>query len=64
MQRKKVNILKEIREYEIILLIKVIVSSGINLSLALKYCEEENSKNELYKKLNEKILKGENYANN
>ncbi|MDY6011780.1 type II secretion system F family protein [Clostridium sp.] len=62
MLMKKVNILKEIREYEIILLIKVIVSSGINLSLALKYCEEENSKNELYKKLNEKILKGEDIS--
>lgn len=59
----KINILKEIREYEVILLIKVIISSGINLSLALKYCEEENSENELYKKLNERILKGDDISN-
>lgn len=55
----RINILKEIREYEIILLIKVIISSGINISLALKYCEEENSRNKLYKELNDRILKGD-----
>ncbi len=55
----KINILKEVREYETVLLIKVIVSSGINLSLALKYCEQENNKNKLYKDLNERILKGD-----
>ncbi|MBY0754848.1 type II secretion system F family protein [Clostridium sardiniense] len=57
--RNRINILKEIREYEMILLIKVIISSGINISLALKYCEEENSGNKLYKKLNDRILKGD-----
>lgn len=55
----RINILKEIREYEIILLIKVIISSGINISLALKYCEAENSRNKLYKELNDRILKGD-----
>ncbi|MGG7077683.1 type II secretion system F family protein [Clostridium sardiniense] len=55
----RINILKEIREYEMILLIKVIISSGINISLALKYCEEENGRNKLYKELNDRILKGD-----
>ncbi|MGL4569712.1 MAG: type II secretion system F family protein [Clostridium sp.] len=54
----KVNIIKDINEYEMILLIKVIVSSGINISLALKYCEEDSS-NEIYSRLNEGIIKGE-----
>ena len=54
----KIKILKEIREYEVILLIKVIVVSGTNISVALKYCEEDNLRKKLYSDINEGILKG------
>ena len=53
----KFKIINEIKEYEIILLIKVIVSSGTNISLALKYCEED-SNDKVFKELNKEILKG------
>lgn len=54
----KVKLLKEIREYEIILLIKVIIVSGTNISIALKYCEEDSFRKNLYRDINERILKG------
>lgn len=54
----KFKTLKEFRELEIILIIKVIVLSGINISLGLKYCEDDMLNKKIYKDINENILKG------
>lgn len=55
---KKNKIFKEFRELEVILVIKIIVLSGVNISLGLKYCEDDILNKEIYKDINKNILSG------